>query len=145
MMICSICGHVIAEEDLPTYRQVHGYTDLRAITEDVVDYRCHECGRGEYETAIECQLCGCYFHSEDGIDVCECCLEEEETLENAVKIGAENTEDVEVNGFFVKLFGARRINEILERAAELADRASIAEYLYEDKRYFAGHVLEGVM
>jgi hypothetical protein len=109
---------------------------------DDTDYRCRECGKGEYETATKCQICGTYYYDEDGIDVCEACLEDEETVENAIGIGAENTEPVDINGFFVALFGAAKINEILAREAQKAKQSDIMAYLYEDKISFVEYVKE---
>jgi hypothetical protein len=109
---------------------------------DDLDYRCRECGRGEYEPATQCAICGNYYYDEDKIDVCEACLEDEETVENAIGIGAENTEPVDINGFFVALFGAAKINEILEKEARKAKQNEICDYLYDDKIGFVDYVKE---
>ena len=145
MLVCNFCGAIKNEEDLKTYTQIHDYTDLQPLKERVVDYSCDECGRGDYVKATECKICGSWFDDEDLVGVCESCLEDEETFENAVKLGRENTESREINGFLASLFSAEKINDILEQYAEqhFTDHCTeIVHYCEEDKRFFADLIVE---
>lgn len=141
MLICPVCGDLFDDdyEVLPRHNS-HSWMDVHPV--DDTDYRCRECGKGEYETATKCQICGNYYYDEDGIDVCEACLEYDETVETAIGLGAENTEPVDINGFFVALFGEEKINEILAREAQKAKQSDVVAYLYEDKISFVDYVKE---
>ena len=146
MLVCSFCGALKREDELKTYTDVHGWTDLQPITETRKNYDCDVCGKGEYVEAKECKVCGVWFNDEEHIGVCEGCLEDEETFENAVKLGRENTEIIEINGFLASLFSVEKINDILEQYAEqhFTDHCSeIVHYCEEDKHYFADCVSEG--
>lgn len=139
VLICPVCGDLFDTdyERLPR-QNPHFWLDVTPVVDR--DYHCRECGIGEYEPATKCAICGNYYYTEDKTDVCEACLEDEETLENAIGIGAENTEPVDINGFFVALFGAAKINEILAREAQKAKQSEIRDYLYDDKMGFVEYV-----
>ena len=134
MLVCNFCGAIKNEEDLKTYTQIHDYTDLQPIKETRIDSSC-ECGKGEYVPAQKCKLCGVWFYDEDRVGICEGCIDNAETFENAVKFGSENTEKVDINGLFVHLFSEQEINDIIERYAEqhFTDECrEIARYCEED-------------
>lgn len=146
MLVCNFCGALKREEELKTYTDVHDWTDLQPLTETRTIYDCDVCGKGEYVEAKKCKVCGVLFNDEDRIGVCEGCLEDEETFENAVKYGARNTESVEINGFLASLFSHAKINDILEQYAEqhFTDHCQeIVHYCEEDKHSFADWVVEG--
>jgi hypothetical protein len=144
MLVCNICGEVISEEELRTYKEIHGYSSLgQAFAERFTDFRC-DCG-GDYVEATECACCGKWFDNEDLHGICEGCLEDYETLDNAIKIGEQYTEKVEINNFLASVFTAEQINEILATAAKerFADHSKeIVDYLECDKQAFSEWVIE---
>lgn len=145
MLVCNYCGTVIDERDLKTRTQIHDYTDLQPLKETIVDYDCEHCGKGEYVKAAECKVCGTWFNDEAGLGVCDCCLENAETFENAVKLGREDTKDIEINGFLASLFSTEKINDIIEQYAEqhFTDHCSeISAYFWKNKTYLAEMIIE---
>ncbi len=144
MLVCNICGEVISEEELRTYKEIHDYSSIgQAFAERFTDFRC-DCG-GEYVEATLCKICGKWFNNEDLHGVCESCLDYYETLDNALEIGEQYTEKVEINNFLAMVFGENEINAILTQAAKerFADHSKqVVEYLEDDKQAFSEWVIE---
>lgn len=114
MKVCNRCGTVVEDCEVGTYSQCHGYTSLGdGLCETVVE-RCR-CG-GDYVEATKCELCGEWFDDTDLNGVCECCLDEHETVDNAIDYGAEHTATIDgINGAVTYLLTTEEINEILIR------------------------------
>lgn len=146
MVICEDCGAVLDENDLITSKSY------------VSDYMggCYEtysvctCG-GDVVEATQCEICGEYFRSDEMHDgICDECLEEEMTVENAIECGKDGSArlDISLNGFLASVFSKEKIDEILTEELEklinisdcnanyVIDRAE--EWCREDASYFAG-------
>lgn len=129
MLICNTCGEIIEDYELETDWEGRA-TPCR-------------CG-GEFVEATRCVCCDEWFDNEDLNGVCEVCLEEHTNLETAIAMGAENlVEDVAINGFFAYALTSEQINEILGNWVKVNianDNPEIANYLNEDKGYFADFI-----
>ena len=136
MFICNECGKIV--ERLPMGKQCHGHTSLGFAIEEKVVEPC-SCG-GEFVEATECKVCGNHFDNSNLFGVCESCLEEHETVGEALKIGNINHEDVAINGFIAKVLSADQINYILRRWVEenFVDHSrDVVRYCESDKSYFS--------
>ena len=137
MFVCKKCGNLV--EQIPTTKQCHGHTSLGQRLEETVDCLCH-CG-GEFVEATECKVCGEWFDNSDMNNVCEVCIEEYETVGEALEIGAENTESVEgINGFVANVLSVEQINKILTKWVEenfIDHSTEVIKYCEEDKLYFS--------
>lgn len=149
MYICDECGNVVCEHDLQTRK------DFKPVEMSLHTDWCYEtmtapceCG-GEFVKAKKCEICGEYI-PEDGLDLCDNCIEKGETLENALKIGDENNISVEINGFLASMFEKDEIEEILTRELKRADvdfikssiREKVSNYLNEDVDSFVQFLKE---
>lgn len=108
MLVCNRCGTVVNYNDLGYVTEVHGERHRNT--------HC-KCG-GDFIPAKKCKLCDSWFDNTALYGVCECCISEEETVGNALEIGAENTEMVEVNGFIAEVLTTEQINSILTKWVE---------------------------
>jgi hypothetical protein len=102
MYICDTCGRLY-DGEFRQYKEAHG--------ELVFDDVCR-CG-GEFVEAKKCNYCGEWFYDREELEVCEDCITEATTVENALELGARGTLPAEINGFIVDLLGKDKINEIL--------------------------------
>jgi hypothetical protein len=137
MYICEICGRLY-DGDFGTHYEHHGHSSYYAEEVDN-DAVCGTCG-GEYVEATKCAVCGEWFYDEENLGVCECCLDNAKTYENACKIWADDTNSVEVKPILNCVFGERKINEILFAylEANLADyEKEIKDYINENIDYLA--------
>lgn len=144
MYVCNRCGELCEEDDLPTYTEDFGYdtgVGWRSCPQTFVD-NC-SCG-GEFVEADKCCVCDEYFYDEDNNGACDFCLNENATYENALLIGDENKDTIELNGYLLHSFTKEQIEEILKRELEQArklDKAKIdkeaKDYCHEDKSWFA--------
>lgn len=149
MLICENCGKTILESELKTHAETHiletsiGYTfDVEHFEEDC------ECG-GAFVDAEICPVCREY-KVKDLCKVCDSCLEEEETVENALLMGDEYKEEVKINSFLASVFTEKEIEEILMREFKVANESFLREYtkemvkdyLYADKEVFADFVFD---
>ena len=144
MYVCNRCGELCEEDDLPTYTDDFGYdtgVGWRSCPQTFTD-NC-SCG-GDFVEADKCSVCDEYFYDEDHNGACDFCLNEYATYENALLIGEEETDTIELNGYLVHSFTKEQIEEILKRELEQArqlDKAKIdkeaKEYCHTDKSWFA--------
>ena len=145
MVICEDCGDVLDESDL---KQERSY---------ISDYMggCYETysvcpSGGEVVDAKRCEICGEYFREDELHDgVCDECLKEEMTVDNAIECGKDGSArmEVSINGFLAFCFNQEEIDALLIKALEdkintsridanvVIDRAE--EWCSEDKSYFA--------
>jgi hypothetical protein len=107
MLVCNHCGKIIEESELG-----YGYEPHGERTPD-----CCSCG-GDFIEATQCKICGEWFDGSDLHGVCEACLEENETVGEALEYGKERTEDVRINGFVANVLSVEHINKILEKWVE---------------------------
>lgn len=144
MYICNRCGNLCCDCDLPTYTEDYGFetgVGWRSCPQTFVD-SC-SCG-GDFVEASRCKLCDEYFDDEHYNGICDVCLDENATYENALLIGEENADTIEINSFLLNSFTKEQIEEILKRELEQArkiDKAKIdkdaKEYCLDDKGWFA--------
>lgn len=117
MLICERCGTLIEDSELGTFSQCHGYTDLGDDFTERMAERC-QCG-GDFVEATRCELCGEWFDNTELNGVCEYCLDEHKTVNNAIEYGEEHTTNVEgINGAVAYLLTTEEINRILTKWVE---------------------------
>lgn len=134
MLVCDTCGKLIEDDELGYGYEPHGERTPN----------CCSCG-GDFIEATKCRVCGKHFDSTHLHGVCECCLEEYETVGEALAIGEENTEDVEINGFIATVLTKEQINKILTKWVEenFVDHSkAVVDYCEDDKSYFADWIAD---
>ncbi len=139
MFICQKCGRMLEDYEIGTEHQRHGYTSLGAPIDEPMTSNC-SCG-GEYVKATKCLVCGEWFLPDtfSTQKVCDDCLENEKTVNNALEIGHENQEEVHINGFVKSVLTPEKINEILEKwvSENFVDGSfDVVKYCDEDKYYY---------
>lgn len=146
MLICKRCGELRNESALTTYEEIHGSTCMgQLLAEKRYDYEC-DCG-GTFTSANQCPICHSWYDKEQGT-ICEDCLEEGETVENAIAVGEEDYATVRVNGFAAAFLGKERINQILVEAVKRECKEgdiSIALFCEKDKLWFMQWLEEGAV
>ena len=100
MYICPVCGEVYDEDE--AFRTSYIYDDCRVRIArcDDLGY-CEHCGH-ELEPAKHCTVCDAYI-PEDGPDLCDCCIEDSENVETALRLGEDCKATIEINGFVASL------------------------------------------
>ena len=135
MLVCDRCGTVVAHDELPYVTEMHGERRRNTVC---------TCG-GEFVEATKCEACGKWFDNRELDGVCEVCLEEYETVGDALAIGAGHTTSVEINGFIAYALDPVVINEILTKWVEenITDHSKVVvDYCEDDMPWFAGYVKE---
>lgn len=108
MFICMHCGHHFDE---PHNRYNRRWSD----SDDSVQY-CPNCGSEDFEEAGYCKKCDDYFDADSVVGCfCQKCLGKAETLDRAMKYGADRKQSVEINGLLAWTFSASEIEDILLR------------------------------
>lgn len=133
MLVCTRCGATKRTEELKFVYEPHGEKHL--------NYNCR-CG-GEFIKATKCKVCGEWFDNTELHGVCEECLEEYETVETAMAIGAYSTKKREINGFFADILTTEMINDILGKYVEehYTDHSTaVKDYLYADKSAYSEYI-----
>lgn len=143
---CLSCGHTFEEGQQSTWFEKHGL--------DKPPYEkisgCPIC-RGDYEETTPCLICGCEQFDDDlNGGVCDNCIDKYKNDVNMLfKIGANDTDNVELNCFLASIFKKEDIENLLFR--ELLEREKymkeLLNYNYEkfvqsDKGWFAERLLE---
>ena len=129
MLVCNMCGDVISEDELEYYYESHGERCPN----------CCSCG-GYYVEATRCECCGEWYDPDGSYGVCDECLAEHTTLDNAILMGKLNTICCKVNEFFSQILSDEEIDQILTewvKANIKNDDERIGKYLNEDKSYFS--------
>lgn len=92
------------------------------------------------ENVKPCKICGEPI-DEDGLGVCEDCIANHITFENAYALGAEWSENVRINQFLSTVFNQEQINSILRTVFKLLpkdeQKKHIENYCYDDLLYFS--------
>lgn len=137
MYICNVCGHLM--DNLPKAR-VYGDNLLGGHIDETM-HDCPHCDKGEMVEATLCKICGTPFDNTELHGVCENCLHEDETVGEALAIGAENPESVKgINGFIASVLPVEQMNKILAKWVEenFVDHSkSVVDYCEEDKDYYS--------
>ncbi len=109
--VCKDCGAVLSSDELVEHRS------------RLSDYQggCYESGSycpcgGDVGEGRECEVCGEVVLEDDIHDgVCLECLKARMTLENAITVGKDEKETVEINSFLSYFFTEKQIEDILLR------------------------------
>lgn len=139
MFICKDCYNVFTEGEA---RITSWNSEFHCYDEE---YRCPYCRSAELTEPVQCPICGEYYDGDDGVGVCEVCLEERETVGNALKYGATSPEKIEINGFITSMLDEEQINAILTKYVEehVTDHSpKVVFYCEEEKSAFADWVAE---
>ena len=136
MYICEDCGDTRSELK-EEYEHIGGFQSGKqgyTYTDDDCS-----CG-GTYVEAVKCERCGDWASERFG-GVCKACIENNATVSNAILFGETETEGIEVNGYYAKVFGEAQINSILrtkfnELTTEHERRLKAQEYCLETKYEF---------
>lgn len=112
MLKCVECGHVFSEYELNTWEESRGEHFGIPCYEKISG--CPICG-GDYEDTVECDICGeNHLANELTAGVCEDCIEKyQHDIDMNFKIGANETERVELNCFLASVFTKENIELIL--------------------------------
>lgn len=134
MYICKECTEVFDEpkpiESDCGYETSVGYAQ---VNEEFSC--CPHCGSEDIEIAKKCDICGEYTFENA---VCDNCLEENATLENAIKYGNDEKVKVELNSFFAWSLSSAEINDILAQWCEENQGALfLKEFCSQNKYDFA--------
>ena len=116
MFICEKCGKVIEDYEFPMSKQCHGYTSLGQPLTETIAGHC-TCG-GDFIEATQCKVCGEWFDNDGMHGVCECCLDNYSTVNDALDFGENAKLEVEVNGIVAELLTEEQINKILRKWCE---------------------------
>ena len=110
MLKCKKCGCLFEEGEEKVIIEKHGldcppYEEIRV---------CPECG-GDYEEAVECEICGeHYLEDELHGGVCDCCIKEKTNdADFCYKISKREKEPVKLNCFLTCMFTPAEIEEVL--------------------------------
>lgn len=142
IMICEDCGYTADSCDIGTVKSYLATFGERKYYENVLD-SCPKC-KGEFVPAVECKICGAYHKSEEfWYGVCDKCLENKATVENAIELGNDDKEEIEINGFLLTVFKESEIQEILMREAKKKNISELAKkYCLIDKTAFTEFVID---
>ena len=131
MLVCRECGYVFEEEEASNWVEEHGEENCG----------CPRC-KGEFEEATRCKICGEWF-LDNGIDeVCEECKEQNLTYSNALKVGDEEKQTVEINGFLASVYSISEINDILQRDYERAHKTVLSSTNIDVRYYLEQNLSE---
>ena len=129
MLVCNRCGKVeeYNSQIISNREKLGVYLDYDT---------CPDCG-GQMVEATQCS-CGRWFDNSELCGICEVCLDEEQTVENAIQIGKQETVDVEVNGFLAQILTNEQIEEILSNWV----KEKFADHCREVKDYLDSHLYD---
>ena len=109
--VCNDCGAVLNYSELGRERvEVGSFWDEPAYDEFLF---CPKCGSNSIEEIDVCSKCGEILDENAVGSVCNSCLLSKTNLINAIKVGHNNPQEIEVNGFFTYCFTSEEINQIL--------------------------------
>ncbi len=146
MYICDNCGTLCDDDELPTYTDDFGYetgVGFRSCPQTFID-DC-SCG-GTFVEAKRCAICDEWCNPDDLYGgVCESCLDNNVDADNALQLGDENKEKIEINGFLAQAFSESEIESILK--SKLNNNKSfyhndIKNYCLGDKDCFGEMLVE---
>lgn len=148
---CPECGAVFEEAD--GYYDRH-YTDYGLCIDQVFIARCPECGCEDIGEGNECAFCECSEAYEDlhgDAGICDHCLKEEVTYENALAYDewcVKNGElpcSIEIPALAYYLFGQETIvGWIKDKCKELLSQKDLEEYCFDDKDAFANFLCDKI-
>jgi hypothetical protein len=126
---------------MPTTKEYHYECD-RPCYEEISDNRCPHCGaRDCIEEATRCLKCGDFFFldGETKESLCDECLDDYKTIDNALKIGEEYKTSVSgINEFVTEALTPEEINRVLTEYVKTAlkDSSAVRRYCDGDIEFF---------
>lgn len=150
MLKCVECGHVFSEYELNTWEESRGEHFGIPCYEKMSG--CPICG-GYYEDAVECDICGeNHLASELTGGVCEDCIKTyQHDVDMHFKVGANDTDSVELNCFLASVFTKEDIelillNEIKSRKgyAKKQVESDCERFIEYNREWFAAWLAEEV-
>ena len=135
---CLHCGDVF-DGVLPKVREAYG--EIRDLM------TCRVCNCSDYVEATKCKICGEWFGDYNGREVCDDCMMECATVENALSYGENNKVNVKVNELVTAILSEEQINTILTNYIRMGHKSYGMQtrfYCFDDKRVddFAEHLIE---
>ena len=139
---CCDCGNVFEYPDV--WQESRGEYWGVSCSESVGG--CPNC-HGDYEEAMPCKICGSHkFEDELNGEVCDKCLDEyKHDIEMCFKVGANETDKVDLNYFLASMFEKEEIEQILLenlRKKEKHQRVDCQEFIDSDRSWFAERLVE---
>lgn len=150
MLKCVECGHVFSEYELNTWEESRGEHFGIPCYEKMSG--CPIC-EGDYEDAVECDICGeNHPASELTSGVCEDCIKTyQHDVDMHFKIGANDTDSVELNCFLASVFTKEDIELILLNAlksrkgyAKKQVESDCERFIEYNREWFAERLAEEV-
>lgn len=142
MLICENCGRLADEDDLEIINDrdyVNNGVGLECVRKDSWFKEC-SCG-GNWEKAKKCKLCEEWFYDEDYAEICNKCLEENATFENALMFGDNFKTDIQINGYLAEEYSQDKIENLILKdlkETKLAGyKLNYVDYCLFDKYDFA--------
>lgn len=141
--ICLDCGHIFEDGEQSTWSESRG---------EFWGYNCSElvsgcpiCG-GDYEESVSCKICGSQ-HLEDDLngELCDDCIDKyQNDINMCFKVGANDTDKVELNCFLASMFDKQEIEEILFselKEKEKYTKIDCGKFINSDRSWFAEVIL----
>ena len=96
---------------------------------------------------VECAICGNKAEADEIINkVCNHCIEENSSLENAIDWGKDDKTQLKINPLWLSVFGENQINKILqvefEKKPDWLQQEFIDSYINSDKGGFAEYLIK---
>lgn len=142
MLVCDWCGRVVDSVNCWEDKDfVDNGLGLECVRSDTICEDC-SCG-GTFTEATNCLLCGDFFYDKHYREICDDCLEEEATFENALKMGDEEDckEEIKINGYLASEYDSCQIESLLLKDLKEAKSAGCClnyrDFCLNDKDYFA--------
>ena len=141
---CYDCGNVFDDPDV--WEESRGEYWGVSCSESVSG--CPNC-HGDYEESTPCKICDSEcFEDELESDVCsECIKKYQYDIDMCFKIGANDTDKVELNCFLASMFEKKEIEEILFeklKDQEKYEKIDCGKFIDCDSSWFAERLLEEI-
>lgn len=146
--ICLNCGNVFEDGEQITFQENRGEYFGVPCSKKISG--CPKCG-GEYEESTPCDICGSEHLEEDlNGGLCDECIDKyKHDVDMCYKIGAGDTEAIELNCFLASMFDKEEIEEILFRELKEREkyikefvRNDCEKFINSDRSWFGERILE---
>ena len=142
--ICLDCGNIFEEGEQITFQENMGEHFGEKVYKKITG--CPICG-GEYEESTPCSICGSeHLEEELSGGVCDECIDEYKyNIDMCYKIGANDTDKVELNCFLASMFDKGEIEEILFEELAKANKYNAVDcidFINSDRSWFAERLVE---
>ena len=136
MYICNNCGAELEYSDIRVQKDYYNEGDGER-------WFCPHCISENIEEAKSCEICGKNIPQSHFGNICDACIEEECTVDNAIEFGRNEKTDVKVNEFVAHMLTEEEINELLELIVKYKfskDKKAVIDYVDANKDIFAEFV-----